>query len=105
MALVLPTFRKETARAEIARLAKDESHKVELLDHALDRMEQRGITTRQVFRTLIDGDQRSIEWDETQEKGWRCKLQYMTAGDMITVVAKLIEREGSVCLVVTTWEG
>lgn len=105
MVVALPKFRKETARAEIARLAKEETHKVELLDHALERMEQRSISLRQVFRTLVDGEQASIEWDDAQEKGWRCKLSCMTAGNMITVVAKLIEREGSVCLVVTTWEG
>lgn len=105
MAITLPKFNKENARAEIARVAREDSSAVEILDHAIDRMVQRDITIRQVMRTLIDGDSLDINWDSENEKGWRCKLRYMSAGKVVVVIAKLVERESSACLVVTVWEG
>lgn len=104
MAISLPKFNKENARAEIARIAREDSGCVEILDHALDRMVQRDITMRQVMRTLIDGELLDTVWNGENEKGWRCKLRYMTAGKVVVVVAKLVERESSTCLVVTVWE-
>lgn len=98
-------IQKRRCEAEIARLAREDTERVEILDHALDRMQQRDITTRQVFRTLIDAELLGVTWDSDNEKGWRCKLRYMTAGIAVVVVAKLIERDESTCLVVTTREG
>ncbi len=46
MPVTLPKFRREDARAEIARLAREDTERVEILDHALDRMQHRDITTR-----------------------------------------------------------
>ncbi len=106
MEIQLPRFKREDVREEIRRIASTETQFVEFLDHSLDRMAQRGITARQVLRVLQDGEQlEAATWCTEQERGWRCKLRRVTAGDNVTVVAKLIEREHSVCLVVTTWEG
>ncbi|MCA6128480.1 DUF4258 domain-containing protein [Thalassolituus oleivorans] len=106
MAIELPKFKAHEVRAEIKRIADSSTHFVEFLDHALDRMEQRGVTTRQALRVLRNGDQEgNAEWCTDKERGWRCRLSRITAGEKITVIAKLVERKNSTCLVVTTWEG
>lgn|SRR5690606_5994426 len=106
MAIELPKFKPTEVRPEIQRIAHEDTQYVEFLDHALERMEQRGITVRQVMRVLRDGEQQGdAVWCTDKERGWRCKLTRITAGDKITVVTKLVQRENSTCLIVTTWEG
>ena len=106
MVIQLPHFKAQDVRGEIRRIAKSETQNVEFLQHAIERMEQRGITSRQVLKVLQDGEQiEGADWCTDKERGWRCKLSCVTAGDKVTVIAKLVERENSACLVVTTWEG
>jgi hypothetical protein len=105
MAIKLPKFRASDVRAEIQRIANEDTICVEYLDHSLERMTQRGITTSQVLKVLKGGEQiGDVLWCTEKEDGWRCKLKRICAGSQITVVAKLVERENSICLVVTTWE-
>ena len=100
----LPTISKGDVEEEIRKIAKADSENVVLLDHAIDRMEQRDINSMQVFRVLRSGERVSdIEWDTEQERGWKCAFRKTTAGCSVTVVAKLVERGESTCLVVTVF--
>jgi len=105
MEIKLPKFRASDVRAEIQRIANEDTICVEYLDHSLERMNQRDITTGQVLKVLRSGEQiGDAQWCTEKENGWRCKLKRICAGSQITVVAKLVERENSTCLVVTTWK-
>jgi len=101
----LPQMRPQDVRAEIARIATECSHRVVLLDHANDRALQRGITTQQIFKVLRSGEQLGgATWDASKDvRGWRCKLCRVVAGVRVTVIAKLIDRGGDLCLVITVW--
>lgn len=69
-------------------------------------MRERDVTTRQILNVLKSGEQiGDIVWCTEGEKGWRCKLSRVTAGVKITVVAKVVKRQSTTCLVITTWEG
>ena len=100
----LPKFTKDGAVEEIRRIAKEDSSKVIVLDHAKIRMMEREITSRQIYNVLKNGEPKCApEWDTEQEKGWKCRLSRVTAGTAVTVVAKLVERDENVCLIVTVF--
>ena len=100
----LPRFTRETAESEIRRIAKEDTGNLILLDHALDRMEQREISLRQILNVLKNGEAvLPSSWDTEKEKGWKCKFRRVTAGTDVTVVAKLVERNESTCLIVTVF--
>jgi len=102
--LALPSVKAIDVRAEIEKLARERSINVILLDHAVDRQEQRGVTSRQILNVLKNGEQiGTVTWCTKEENGWRCKISRVTAGAKVTVVAKLVEREERTCLVVTVW--
>lgn len=104
MIVQLPFCTRSEVVAEIRRIATSDTVALVTLDHAKDRMMQRGITSRQILRVLIDGVLDStIEWDTNKDKGWRCRFCRTTAGLKVTVVVKLIEAGGRRCLVVTVW--
>ena len=97
-------FPRHKVRDEIARIAREDTSQVVFLDHANDRKGQRDITSRQILNVLKDGNLiDGPNWCTEVERGWRCKLSRVTAGVSIAVVAKLVERDTSVCLVVTTF--
>jgi hypothetical protein len=92
--LALPKFRATDVRDEIARLAREQSIDVIILDHAVDRQDQRGVTSRQILNVLKNGDQiGTVDWCTERENSWRCKMSRVTAGSKVTVVAKLVERK------------
>jgi len=100
----LPFISKDAVRGEIRRIAESETQSLSLLDHASDRMIQRDVTMRQILNVLKNGEQLGdICWCTEKERGWRCKLSRVTAGVKVTVVAKLVSRENTSCLVVTVW--
>jgi hypothetical protein len=100
----LPFCKRDEVEAEIRRIARTETIAIITLDHAKDRMLQRGITSRQVLRVLAEGALDSpIEWDTSKDKGWKCRFCRTTAGLKVTVVVKLIETGGRRCLVITVW--
>lgn len=90
--------------SEVRRIAQHESFKVFTLDHAKMRMIQRDISIRQIIRVLCDGAlTQAPSWDTEKEKGWRCVFAGVTAGIKVTVVVKLVKRNGHACLIVTTY--
>jgi len=102
--VTLPTFTRNTAVKEIQRLAQEETERVHVLDHAHMRMIEREITLRQVLKVLRHGDLvTGPEWSTEGEEGWKCNFRRITAGESIEVVAKLIERDGVRCLIVTAY--
>lgn len=102
--LRMPKFKATEVRDEIARLAREESIKVIVLQHAVERQDQRGVTMRQIHNVLKNGEQiGTVNWCTEKENGWRCKMSRVTAGAKVTVVAKLVERKDDTCLVVTVW--
>jgi len=76
-----------------------------LTEHAEMRMLERNITLRQVFNVLergglVDG----VEWCNKIEPGWKCKIKAISAGEVISVVAKLVDRTPrQLVLVITTF--
>ena len=104
--ICLPFISKDKVREEIENIARNKSHNLDILDHAITRMTERDISMRQILNVLKNGEQLgSITWCTEEERGWRCKLSRVTAGSKVTVVAKLVERDATNCLVITTWEG
>ncbi len=102
--LEFPTIRPEEVRREIARIAKEEAQKVVYLDHAIDRKIQREITDIQILRVLKSGHQiGKVTWCTEKEKGYRCKLEGVSAGVKVSVIAKLVTINERRCLVVSTW--
>lgn len=100
----LPFCKREEVESEIRRIAIHDTAAVIVLGHAKDRMLQRGITSRQVLRVLVDGVLDSpVEWDTQKDRGWKCRFCRTTAGIKVTVVVKLIESGGRRCLVITVW--
>ena len=101
----LPTVNREDVRQKIADLAKNESSAVYFLSHAEDRMVERNITRRQAFKVLSQGELvDSPHWDTEAESGWKCVLRRISAGVEVRVVAKLVDRQSTCCLVVTVFE-
>jgi len=97
---------KKVALAEIRRIAKEDSESLIFLDHAIDRQEHRDISNAQVLNVLKNGTvTEPIEWDTKKERGWKCKLTRSTAGKMVSVVVKIVQRQGSKCLVITVLIG
>lgn len=81
--------------------AQDSSN-VRFFAHALERMEQRQITPRQVVETLRRG---FLAEPVAQDiyGDWVGKVLHTSAGDRINVVAKLKKHEGHFILVITTY--
>lgn len=73
--------------------------------HAEERMVQRRISRTQVLRCLMHGDAAS-NYPKRSEKGnWLIKLQVLSAGDVVSVVAAL-DRDastGDFVVVITTY--
>jgi len=102
----LPFIAKDKVRDAIKNIVSSKSQNLDILNHAITRMEERDISIRQILNVLKNGDQvGDITWCSDRERGWRCKLSRVTAGNKVTVVAKLVKRDNVHCLVVTTWEG
>jgi len=102
--VVLPAIQKADVFNTIRSIVKQDTEKIDILVHARMRMLEREITIRQVYKVLEFGELAGeVIWDPNGEKGWKCKLSRMVAGESVTVIAKLVQREASTCLVVTVW--
>lgn len=102
--LKLPSTKKEDAFSRIQELAlQDNGSCIEILEHAIMRIDERGISIRQVMNVLKFGNLESTTWCNESENGWKCKISRITAGAKVTVVAKLVERDDEICLIVTAW--
>jgi hypothetical protein len=101
---LLPWITKEKALPEIRRIASQETESLIILNHARDRQQLRDVTDRQILNVLKNGELTGqFEWDTQDERGWKCKLSRITAGDHVSVIAKLVERDGNKCLIITVW--
>ena len=102
--VALPFIRRELVEVEIRRIANNSTIDLVKLDHAIDRMNEREITDRQILNVLRSGERTSeITWDTERERGWRCVFRRITAGVNATVVAKLVKRNKTTCLIVTVF--
>lgn len=94
------TMNDATLRRRIAELSLDSS-KVFLAVHAKVRMEERGISSRQIFECLKRGHMTDHAWQE-ERGGWRCTLRHRSAGDMVAVGVSLRRRESGDYIAVIT---
>ncbi len=79
------------ARAIIREIAAD-TGRAAFVGHAKQQMRKRRINRTQVFRCLRQGQ--VVEGPYLDIKGyWRCKLEHLTAGDSIGVVAAFNSKE------------
>jgi hypothetical protein len=87
--------------ATIRRVAHNSSS-VRTTQHALEKLQERGLTMTQVYRclqsgTFVDGPTLSSE----VQMGWKFRMQVLSAGEYVRVVGKLIEQGGDYILVIT----
>jgi len=102
--VAFPFILANQVEEEVRRIATSSTKDLVLLDHALDRMDQRDISMRQILNVLKNGDRVSdFRWDTQEEKGWKCTFRRVTAGAQVTVAVKLVKREENTCLVVTVY--
>ena len=102
--ITFPTTKAVDVVTEVRRIARDNSEDMVLLDHALERMVQRNISSRQIINVLKNGEQvGTVTWCSKKELGWRCRLRRVTAGMEVTVIAKLVERDSKTVLIVTVF--
>ncbi len=102
--VALPFIQRDQVEKEIRRIATESTINMVKLDHAIDRMIEREITDRQILNVLRSGEQLSpAAWNTEKERGWKCKFRRITAGVNVTVVAKLVQRDETTCLIVTVF--
>jgi hypothetical protein len=87
--------------ATIRRLACNSSN-VRMTQHALEKLEERGLTMTQVYRCLqsgifVEGPTLSSE----VQVGWKFRMQVLSAGEYVRVVGKLTEQGEDYILVIT----
>jgi hypothetical protein len=101
-AKVVPLRLSADRALEILRFAGADSGRVEWTEHVLERMEERSITAKQVLDCLAKG---TMIKGPTQEKGsWKCKLQWITAGVQLDVVAAIdLNEEPVVTIIITVY--
>ena len=90
------------AQAILADLARD-SGNIIVTHHAQERMDERGITWRQVVRCLEKGT--ITEGPAPDLKGgWKLTVETISAGDPLAVVAAVTEdAQGNKAIVVTAY--
>ncbi len=85
----------------LIRFLAEDSSNVYFSDHAMTRMEERGITTLDVISCLRNG--LVTERPHTDVHGnWRCTLQHNISGDRVNVVAA-IDEDKLIIIVVTSF--
>lgn len=82
----------------------NEGGRVTFTEHALDRMEQRDVSSAQVLQVFRRGEvQSGPEWKAAFES-WEFKMAAVAAGDLVTVVAAIAAdplMKGQMLLVIT----
>lgn len=80
------------------------SEKVFVLPHAEERMTERGISRTQVLRCLKNGH--ITEGPAQDMKGcWKFRIEVLSAGDPITVIASLcLDENGNRIVVITAYK-
>lgn len=89
---------------DIVRGAAADSANVKFGNHALDRMEERGITTLDALRVLRDGEIKgSIEPGKNHGE-WKCKIAKMMKGSREIGVVTLIMNNRRLFVKTVEWE-
>ncbi|ARR46700.1 hypothetical protein CAY59_20870 [Vibrio campbellii] len=80
-----------TALQLINLLANHYSSRVRIGQHTKQRMQQRGITTRDIFNVLKSSRTVMLEGpnEEAKQGDYSCKLRGVSSGESITVVLRL----------------
>ena len=88
----------------IIRKAASDSRNVSFGSHALDRMEERGITTLDALRVLKSGDiSGDVEAGKNQGE-WKCKVVAPIRGSREVGVISIIMRSGRLFIKTVEWE-
>ncbi len=93
----------ESARRILTELVENQTHRIFLTDHVKERMLERGITRKQVFCCLRNGHfLDGPNWSDN--RNWEMKLEVLSAGDPVIVVAALDhDSNGNYSVVITTY--
>ena len=83
----LPTLGRREVVARMHDLAKNTLN-INWTEHALERLDERGLTTRQVLSTLRDGEAERDPIPD-QDGDWEVVLIRRSAGRLVRVVAAL----------------
>ena len=89
---------------EIIRKAAMDSGNVGYSEHALDRMEERDITTMDVLRVLRTGDIVGGIESGRQAGEWKCKMVARKKGSRDIGVVTVVLRSGRLFLKTVEWE-
>ena len=90
------------------RIIKDiaeRTEKVIITDHVRARMKQRRITTAQVLDCLRRGLVREEPVFNDRYGSWEIKLEVITSGDIVNVIAALRKDKSGYVVVVTAYKG
>ena len=92
----------KAAQLAIQRLAEN-SAQVKITDHACERMEERGFTTRDLFLVLCKGtvEEKPIRTDQGD---WKCKIVKRLPGQREAGVVTVIQRNNRLIIVTMEWE-
>lgn len=95
-------LKREELANRIRQLAKEGA--VSFSDHALDRMEERGISDLQVQRVLTSGEIRGAVEPGRNEGEWKCKVVDRVKGMREVGVATLVIRNAKLFVKTVEWE-
>lgn len=102
---VVSLLNTNDAKKLIAEMVKD-TNLVKFTNHALERMDERGITATQVLKVLERGDFEEVPWYDPIKGDYKFTKTGIAAGDLITVAGAIIEKDPithSWVLVITTY--
>jgi hypothetical protein len=97
---------RRMTEAELLVLVRDlasQGARVTFRRHALQRLDERSVTTDQVLRVLRRGEVvRGPDWDNA-ERNWRFTMRALTAGEEVSVGAAIDVEQlmGTVVVVIT----
>lgn len=99
-----PQLRLTPKQAEgLIRAAALDSAKVIITDHAEDRMEERDITDRDLFRILQEGRVAGTP-RLTEDMDWKCKVVKRLRGSREAGAVTVIAKAGFLIVVTVEWE-
>jgi hypothetical protein len=102
---VVTAFRPRTAdMLATIRTAAADSKNVMFGDHALDRMEERGITTLDALRILRTGDIDEPPEPGRQKGEWKCKVTARLRGSRDAGVITIVMITGRLFVKTVEWE-
>jgi hypothetical protein len=95
--------RPHQLQAQVRKTAVDSSN-VAFSDHALDRMEERDITTLDALRTLQTGDIVGAIEPGKSTGEWKCKMVARKKGSRDLGVVSVVLRTGRLFVKTVEWE-